>query len=121
MPLDSTHSAIQNDSGFPMCYPMCVVRGRDYKLIWNVAHQLPYPFASVLWAAPTWQNVYEEGMEASFRVHTVEEYNMREDTYESNIMAGDPAYDEVLREYMRELEAFQRESSDAWYLKWSYK
>lgn len=113
-----------------MYYPMRVVRGRDYKLIWNVAHQLPYPFASDLWAAPTWQNVYDEGMDASFGVRTIEEYihrpefelyNMREDPYESNNLASDPAYNEVLRDYMRELEAFQRESSDPWYLKWSYE
>ena len=37
-----------------MYYPMRVVRGRQYKLIWNLAHPLPYPFASDLWEAPTW-------------------------------------------------------------------
>ena len=46
-----------------MYYPMKVVRGARYKLIWNVAYQLPYPFASDLWAAPTWQKQYEQGMQ----------------------------------------------------------
>ena len=31
-----------------MYYPMRVVRDRSYKLIWNIAHGLPYPFASDL-------------------------------------------------------------------------
>ena len=29
----------------PLYYPMRVVRTRRYKLIWNIAHGLPYPFA----------------------------------------------------------------------------
>ncbi|MCA9211655.1 MAG: sulfatase, partial [Planctomycetales bacterium] len=33
-----------------MYYPMRVVRGSRYKLIWNIAHPLPFPFASDLWA-----------------------------------------------------------------------
>ncbi len=36
-----------------MYYPMRVVRDRRYKLIWNVAHNQPFPFASDLWAAPS--------------------------------------------------------------------
>ena len=32
-----------------MYYPMRVVRDKKYKLIWNIAHPLPYPFASDLW------------------------------------------------------------------------
>ncbi len=33
-----------------MYYPMRVVRDEQYKLIWNVAHPLPFPFASDLWS-----------------------------------------------------------------------
>ena len=44
-----------------MYYPMRVVRDRDYKLIWNIAHPLPFPFASDLWIAPTWQAQYKQG------------------------------------------------------------
>ena len=41
-----------------MYYPMRVVREGKYKLIWNIAWRLEYPFASDLWAASTWQSVY---------------------------------------------------------------
>lgn len=40
-----------------MYYPMRVYRHGDYKLIVNFAHQLPYPFASDLWASPTWRSI----------------------------------------------------------------
>ncbi len=38
-----------------MYYPMRVLRDRQFKLIWNVAYKQPYPFASDLWAATSWQ------------------------------------------------------------------
>ena len=38
-----------------MYYPMRAVRDREWKLIWNIAHPLPFPFASDLWAASSWQ------------------------------------------------------------------
>ena len=44
-----------------MYYPMRVVRDSNYKLIWNIAHQLPYPFASDLWAAFELAGSDEEG------------------------------------------------------------
>ncbi|HQU43619.1 MAG TPA: sulfatase, partial [Pirellulales bacterium] len=57
-----------------MYYPMRVVRGRRYKLIWNIAHPLPYPFASDLWDAPTWQDVYAKGGDALYGRRTVAAY-----------------------------------------------
>jgi len=44
-----------------MYYPMRVVRQRKYKLIWNIAHGLDYPFASDLWASATWQATIKGG------------------------------------------------------------
>jgi N-sulfoglucosamine sulfohydrolase len=44
-----------------MYYPMRVVETRTHKLILNVAYQLPYPFASDLWASATWQSVHRRG------------------------------------------------------------
>lgn len=40
-----------------MYYPMRVIREGEYKLIVNFAHYMPYPFASDLWASPTWRSV----------------------------------------------------------------
>jgi N-sulfoglucosamine sulfohydrolase len=36
-----------------MYYPTRVVRPRTHKVIWNVAHPLPYPFASDVQASKT--------------------------------------------------------------------
>jgi N-sulfoglucosamine sulfohydrolase len=38
-----------------MYYPMRMIRTDRYKLVLNLAHQLPYPFASDLYASATWQ------------------------------------------------------------------
>lgn len=38
-----------------MYYPVRVIRTDRYKLILDLAHQLPYPFASDLYASATWQ------------------------------------------------------------------
>lgn len=38
-----------------MYYPMRSVISGRHKLIFNIAHELPYPFASDLYASPTWQ------------------------------------------------------------------
>ena len=112
-----------------MYYPMRVVRDRDYKLIWNVAHGLPYPFASDLWAAPTWQDRYQQGPDTMYGPRTVYRYihrpefelfDMRSDPYESTNLADDPAYAEVLEEYKSKLRDFQRRTSDPWLLKWEY-
>ena len=44
-----------------MYYPMRVVRSGQYKLIWNIAHPLPFPFASDLWGSATWQDSLKRG------------------------------------------------------------
>jgi len=56
-----------------MYYPMRVVRQRRYKLIWNIAHGLDYPFASDLWAASTWQATIRAGNKY-YGKRTVEAY-----------------------------------------------
>ena len=38
-----------------MYYPTRMIRTDRYKLVLNLAHQLPYPFASDLYASATWQ------------------------------------------------------------------
>ena len=77
-----------------MYYPMRVLRDKKYKLIWNIAHQLPYPFASDLWAASSWQAQYQKSMDAPYGQGTVadyihrpkfEFYDIREDPVESNL------------------------------------
>ena len=113
-----------------MYYPMRVVRDRDYKLIWNIAHGLPFPFATDLWAAATWQAAWQQGMEARYGARTVadyihrpafELYDMRADPYEFENLADDPAYTDVLKAYQERLRTFQARTSDPWALKWIYE
>jgi len=84
-----------------MYYPMRVVRERRYKLIWNIAHGLPYPFASDLWAAPTWQTQWKQGMSAPYGAKTVrsyihrpafELYDVEKDPHEGNNLATSPEH-----------------------------
>jgi N-sulfoglucosamine sulfohydrolase len=113
-----------------MYYPMRVVRDRDFKLIWNVAYDLPFPFASDLWDASTWQQSYRQGVEAVYGVRTVREYmhrpefelyDVRTDPWESNNLANQPGYADVLRQYQDRLWEFQVRTSDPWLLKWEYE
>ena len=113
-----------------MYYPMRVVRERKYKLIWNIAYPLPFPFASDLWAAPTWQVQYQQGLDAPYGAKTVGTYMQRpefelfdveKDPHEGKNLADDPAYAEVLETMKKKLREFQQRSSDPWILKWKYE
>jgi N-sulfoglucosamine sulfohydrolase len=113
-----------------MYYPMRVVRDREWKLIWNIAHQLPYPFASDLWKAPTFQAQYKQGMDAPYGQKTVGEYIQRprfelfhisEDPNEKYNLADSGRFKEVLEKYKAKLKAFQKETDDPWIMKWDYE
>jgi N-sulfoglucosamine sulfohydrolase len=113
-----------------MYYPMRVVRGRKYKLIWNIAHQLPFPFASDLWAAPTWQAQYKLGLDAAYGAKTVgayierpqfELYDLEADPHEGHNLAADPQHEALLEAMIAKLKAFQKRTNDPWILKWKYE
>ncbi len=113
-----------------MYYPMRVVRGRRYKLIWNIAHPLPYPFASDLWAAPTWQERYQKGPKTLYGKRTVESYihrpafelyDLESDPDEVKNLAGDEKHAKRLKELQAKLRAFQKRTEDPWALKWRYE
>jgi N-sulfoglucosamine sulfohydrolase len=113
-----------------MYYPMKVVRTRRWKLIWNVAHGLPYPFASDLWVAPTWQAQYKQGMDTPYGKRTVGEYihrpqfelyDLQNDPHESKRLADDPKYADVLAQMKAKLKAFQKRTDDPWIMKWEYE
>ena len=113
-----------------MYYPMRVVRDDEYKLIWNIAHDLPYPFASDLWAASSFQAQYEKSLDAPYGQKSVGEYIHRpefelfkidEDPVEAKNLASDPAYQDVLRDYQAKLKQFQKEMDDPWIMKWDYE
>ena len=109
---------------------MRVVRDKEYKLIWNIAHGLPYPFASDLWAASTWQAQWDKGKDANYGNKTVdtyvnrpafELYDMKKDPNETTNLAGNPEYAEVLKRYQDTMKQFQKKMHDPWIMKWDYE
>jgi len=112
-----------------MYYPMRVVRQRKYKLIWNIAHKLDYPFASDLWAASTWQATIKNGrkyygkrtVEAYLHRPKFELYDLAEDPHEVNNLADNPEYGKVLGDLKAKLKAFQKRTKDPWIVKWEYE
>ena len=96
-----------------MYYPMRVVRDRKYKLIWNIAHPLPYPFASDLWAAATWQAQWARSAKTpAYGTKTVGEYiqrpefelyDMENDPDEAHNLAHETGHAETLDTYKAKL------------------
>ncbi|MBT5186915.1 MAG: sulfatase-like hydrolase/transferase, partial [Kordiimonadaceae bacterium] len=113
-----------------MYYPMRVVRGRKYKLIWNIAHGLTFPAAADLWESPTWQRSYRQGKDAMYGPRTVEAYmhrpefelfDIEKDPLESKNLADDPEFKDILEAHKVKLKEFQRSTQDPWLLKWIYQ
>ncbi len=95
-----------------MYYPMRVVRETRYKLIWNLASPLPFPFASDLWIASTWQAQHRQGLTARYGQRSVgsylqrpafELYDLQSDPDEAHNLANDPAQAENLTRLKQKL------------------
>lgn len=113
-----------------MYYPMRAIRDRQYKLIWNIAAPLPFPFAADLWAASTWQAQFKKGMDAPYGLRTVGSYihrpafelfDLKADPAEVKNLAADPAFAAKLAEMKERLKAEQKRTGDSWISKWSYE
>ena len=113
-----------------MYYPMRVIRNRKYKLIWNIAHGLPYPFASDLWKAATWQDIYRRGPNALYGKRTVQDYihrpqwelyDLENDPHEIHNLATNVRYVETLTSMQVKLKNFQQRTKDPWIRKWQYE
>ena len=112
-----------------MYYPMRVVISGKYKYIINIAHQLPYPFASDLYASPTWQSVLKNDLRM-YGKRTVyaylhrprdELYDLEADPHEVKNLAPDPKYRARLLELQKKVKAWQKRTKDPWILKWTYE
>jgi N-sulfoglucosamine sulfohydrolase len=110
-----------------MYYPMRVVRSGRYKLIWNIAHPLPFPFASDLWGSATWQDALKRGENFQYGKRTIkslvqrpqfELFDLERDSDEIRNLAADPEYREALNDLQHKLKDFQRRTGDPWLLKW---
>ena len=110
-----------------MYYPMRVVRERKYKLIWNIAHKLDYPFATDLWDSAAWQGILESKskyygqrtVDAYLHRPEFELYDLEKDPYEAKNLADDSKYKETLDRLKEKMKAFQKKTRDPWIIKWS--
>jgi N-sulfoglucosamine sulfohydrolase len=111
-----------------MYYPMRTVLNRKYKLIWNIAWQLPYPSSTDLWASSTWQVALNSGS-GMYAGRSIEDYMQRpkyelfdleKDPWETRNLAEHSAYSEDLELLKKKLHAFQERTNDPWILKWEY-
>jgi len=112
-----------------MYYPMRVIISGNFKYTFNMAHQLPYPFASDLYASPTWQGVLKRN-DKMFGKRTVyaylnrprdELYDLETDPHEIHNLAYDSKYQAKLLELQTKLKAWQKATKDPWFLKWEYE
>ncbi len=112
-----------------MYYPMRVVRERRFKLIWNIAYGLEYPFASDLYASATWQGIINSGakyygkrtVDAYLHRPEFELYDLQTDPHEVKNLAENPQYAKVLERMKTKLKEFQKRTDDPWILKWNYE
>ncbi len=112
-----------------MYYPMRVLRERRYKLLYNIAYQLPYPFASDLWESATWQRTqrggdshYGQRLTADFLQRPKYElYDLETDPGEIHNLAADPAHAEELARMSAKVKAFQERTGDPWVVKYVHE
>jgi N-sulfoglucosamine sulfohydrolase len=108
-----------------MYYPMRMVRTPQYKLIWNIAWQLPYP---------TGWNVYDSSTAEALRSPDVlylgkrkkseyyqrskiELYDVVADPDEVNNLAEDAQYAGVVEDLFSQLTEFMKDTEDPWRIK----
>ncbi|QDT66696.1 sulfatase family protein [Calycomorphotria hydatis] len=112
-----------------MYYPMRVIYDGNYKLIFNIAHGLPYPYASDLFKSPTWQGMLDRGLDhygkRLIRDYTFRDrfelYDLKSDPDEIKNLARDPRHTDKLEYLQSELQNWQKETKDPWELKWRYE
>jgi N-sulfoglucosamine sulfohydrolase len=112
-----------------MYYPMRTVIEEKYKLIWNMAWQLPYPSSTDLWASSTYQVALksESGMYAGRSIEDYvhrprfELYNLENDPWETRNLSANPAFAGELERLKKKLKAFQERTDDPWIMKWDYE
>ena len=112
-----------------MYYPVRVVRESRYKLLWNIAHDLPFPFASDLHASAVWQEILETGatkfggrsVEAYVHRPEFELYDVQSDPNEFHNLAAEADYTDELARLKEKLRRFQQDTKDPWILKWDYE
>jgi N-sulfoglucosamine sulfohydrolase len=99
---------------------MRVIRTRRYKLIWNLAHELLYPFASDIWGSPTWQTILrgnvkmmgQRSTDAYLHRPEYELFDLEKDPHEPKNVTNDPAYTHALSDLKARLRKMMEETKD---------
>jgi N-sulfoglucosamine sulfohydrolase len=112
-----------------MYYPMRAVRTSQYKLIYNVAYQLPFPLALDLVKSFTWQGSIQTGsthygkrsVEAFLHRPKFELYNIEKDPAEIHNLADNAEYKDIFNQLLQKLKQFQQQTQDPWIHKWEYE
>ena len=113
-----------------MYYPMRVVRSGRYKLIWNIAYPLSFPFASDLYGSPTWQDALKHGEDYMYGKRTVKDYEHRPqfelydleaDPDELHNLADESDHHDTLLALQQKLKQFQKRTGDPWIIKWQHE
>lgn len=114
-----------------MYYPMRAIRSGRYKYIVNLAHGLPFPFATDLQASPTWQGVLarqdprelygQRTVNAYLQRPRYELYDLEADPHETRNLADEPSHADLLKRLQARLQAWQLRTQDPWELKWRYE
>jgi N-sulfoglucosamine sulfohydrolase len=109
-----------------MYYPMRMIMNRNYKLIWNIAWQLPFPVSYDLLNSATWQTVLKSGS-GFFGKRSVNDYLQRpefelydlvNDPDEMNNQASNPYYSRILEDLKARLKNYQVKTNDPWIIYW---
>jgi len=108
-----------------MYYPMRMIRTRTHKLIRNLAHPLPFPFASDLYGSDMWQGVLERKdtmlgrrSRKAYEHRPKEElYDLEKDPNELTNLAESPKHADTLKELRTKLLAWQTATKDPWLVK----
>jgi len=112
-----------------MYYPMRVIRTSQYKLTLNLAHQLPFPFASDLEASATWKSI-SKAPDARYGKRLVKDfiqrpryelYDLTADPDEVKNLADDAKHASTLKELQEKLRTFQERTGDPWVVKYKYE
>ncbi len=115
-----------------MYYPSRGIRTRKFKYINNLAHELPFPFASDLYRSATWQGVleskrgpywkYGQRRLRDFLHRPAEElYDLENDPDEVKNLARSRKYSDVLAELREKTLAFRKNTQDPWLILNNYR
>lgn len=112
-----------------MYYPMRSIVTKRYKLIHNVAHPLPFPFAADLWASATWQGFVKSGKsqygprsrQAYEQRPDYELYDLERDPQERTNLAKSPSHKAIFDILLTSLKNAQELTNDPWRVKWRHE